>query len=133
MATLTDLVTPFATVLAVALVARRRAWGVGLRGVLSVVLVYVVTGLDRAFAWWASAGLDFSTHTAFFVAVAGMAVALSWRWLLLYLPLLVVYAWLMDRLGYHPPADVVTSALPAAAWSAACQLAGRRRVASAGS
>jgi len=126
-ATLTELFNPVVVALALLTVAGRRAWGVGLRGVLSVLLVYAVLALDRRFGWYASAGLDYSTHTAFFVAVAGMPVALSWRWLLVLLPMLVAYAALMAHLGYHAPADVVTSAVPVAAWTAACQGVGRSR------
>ena len=90
-------------------------------------LVYAVLGLDRAFGLWARAGLDYSTHTAFAVVLAVSLFVLDRRTAWFSAALLVAYAWLMLRLGYHTLPDVLTTAavLAPLAWS--CHRAARAR------
>ena len=83
-------------------------WGASL---LALALVYLLTFVDRHFRLWAAFGLDFSTHTAVAVALITSLGILDRRWLFFLVPLLLFYAWLMLRLGYHSALDVMTAAL----------------------
>jgi hypothetical protein len=130
LATLADLVVPFLIlwVLVAPFAGRRRAaaafW---LRTGAGLAFVYLVHGLDRALGLWASAGLDYSTHTAVAVALAAALAARERRWLLALAPLLAGYALLMVRLGYHSWADIGTTALLVAPVAWLCQRAWRHR------
>jgi len=125
---LADLVGPLlvlCTIVAgVRLRPSRRFW---LRALLGLGLVYLVTALDRRFGWWASWGMDFSTHMAFATSVSVTLVALDRRWLGLVVPLLVGYAFLMRHLGYHSLADAGTAVLLAAPATALCHALRRLR------
>lgn len=95
------------------------------RAAAGVGIVYLVTGLDHHFGWWASRGLDFSTHMAVAVSLSVSLAVLDRRWLALALPFLAGYAVLMAHLGYHGYGDSATSALVAAAATLACHLTRR--------
>ncbi len=68
---------------------------------MSLVIVYVILFADNRFDLWPRLGLDYSTHTAFAVAIITSLTVVSRRWLLLLIPILVGYAALMMYLGYH--------------------------------
>ena len=72
-------------------------------------LVFAFTALDRSFGWWSSIHLDFSTHMALAVSFATSLVVLHRGCVWFVLPLLVAYAVWMRRLGFHTPADSLTS------------------------
>lgn len=81
-----------------------------LRGGVVLAIVYAVRALDARFGIWAAIGADYSTHTAYAVALALCLACWSrrWRW-----PMAVVllgYAGLILVVGYHSFRDVVTSA-----------------------
>jgi len=81
-----------------------------LRGSVVLAIVYAVRALDARFGIWAAIGADYSTHTAYAVALALCLACWSrrWRW-----PMAVVllgYAGLILVVGYHSFRDVVTSA-----------------------
>lgn len=78
---------------------------------LSLVVVYVIQFADHQLMLWPRLGLDYSTHTAFAVAVIVSLGAFDKRWFVVLLPVLVVYAGLMMYLGYHSLADILTAAL----------------------
>ena len=84
-------------------------WRYAIRSATGVGLVYAVSALDRAFGWWSSIRLDFSTHMAVAVSLATSLVVLNRGWVWFALPLLVVYAVWMRQLVYHTPADSLTS------------------------
>jgi hypothetical protein len=90
-------------------------------------LVYAVLGLDRAFGLWAGAGLDYSTHTAFAVVLAVSLFAVDRRTAWGSAALLVAYAWLMLRLGYHTLPDILTTAAVLAPLTWICHRAARAR------
>jgi len=111
---LADLVCPVlgAGVLAAPLLRKPRQtpWLAWAQAAVTVGFVYLLTLADRAFGWWGSVGLDFSTH-------AGVAIALTIslgrceRRLRLPLALLLLaYAALMIALRYHSALDLVSSA-----------------------
>lgn len=95
-------------------------WSFWLRTALGVGTVYALQALDGALGLWARWGLDYSTHTAFAVSLATSLAFRSRRWLVGLVPLLVAYALLMLRLGYHSLPDIATSAAVAAALAALC-------------
>ena len=85
-----------------------RFWGCTL---LSLTVVYLIQWGDQRFQLWPSVGLDYSTHTAFAVAVIVSLGAWQRRWFFILAPVLLVYAALMIRLDYHSLADIVTATL----------------------
>lgn len=87
------------------------AWYFWLRTLMSLVIVYVILFADNRFDLWPRLGLDYSTHTAFAVAIITSLTVVSRRWLLLLIPILVGYAALMMYLGYHSLEDILTAAL----------------------
>jgi len=105
----------------------RRWWRFWIPVLAALGLVYAVLGLDRAFGLWASVGLDYSTHTAFAVALATSLLVLDLRTAWVAVPLLVAYACLMLLLGYHKLLDVLTTAAVLAPLSWACHRAARAR------
>lgn len=89
-------------------------------------LVYAVLGLDRAFGLWACVGLDYSTHTAFAVALVTSLLVLDRRSAWIAAPLLLGYAWSMVLLGYHTVPDILTTAAVMAPLAWACHRGARR-------
>lgn len=90
---------------------RRLPWAFWGRTFLSLVVVYVIQFADHQFMLWPRLGLDYSTHTAFAVAVIVSLGVFDKRWFFILLPVLVAYAALMMYLGYHSLADILTAAL----------------------
>jgi hypothetical protein len=90
---------------------RRPPWAFWGCTFLSLVVVYVIQFLDHQLMLWPRAGLDYSTHTAFAVAVIVSLGAFDRRWFFILLPVLIAYATLMMYLEYHSLADILTAAL----------------------
>ena len=125
-----DLVNPVAAVVALGLPWLRRPASVERGGgmvvltLAAIALAYVVRAVDEALRLWPRIGLDYSTHTAVFVAIASSVWqhGRAWRWPSAALG--ACYAALMVRQGYHSPLDIATTTaalLPATAllWSVA--------------
>ena len=66
---------------------------------------------DERFGLWSGLGLDYSTHTAFAVAIITSVSAMNRRWLFVLAPVLLAYAALMIYLGYHSLLDILAAAL----------------------
>ena len=88
--------------------SRRSFWT---RTLLSLAVVYAILFADERFRLWPILGLDYSTHTAFAVAIITSMSAMNRRWLFLLAPVLMAYAALMIYLGYHSLLDVLAAAL----------------------
>ncbi|MGH3119378.1 MAG: hypothetical protein ACRDQ2_20160 [Gaiellales bacterium] len=86
-------------------------WSFWTRTLLSLAVVYAVMFADERFDLWSGLGLDYSTHTAFAVAITTSMSAMNRRWLLVLVPVLVAYAALMIYLGYHSSLDTLAAAL----------------------
>jgi len=85
-----------------------------LAAALGLAGVYAVAGADSAFSIWDRFGLNYSTHTAFAVSLA-LSIGLArprWGWALGMG--IIAYSILIVLLGFHGPADVMTSGLVAA-------------------
>ncbi len=87
------------------------AWYFWARTLASVVVVYAIMYIDNRLGLWPLLGLDYSTHTAFAVAIITSLAVVSFRWLFFLIPFLIGYAGLMLYLGYHTMADILTTAL----------------------
>ena len=87
------------------------AWYFWARTLASVVVVYAVMYTDNRLGLWPRLGLDYSTHTAFAVAIITSLAVVSFRWLFFLIPCLIGYAGLMLYLGYHTMVDILTTAL----------------------
>ncbi len=85
-------------------------WALVMTTVTSLIFVYVIQYADTRFGLWPSLGLDYSTHTAFAVAVVTSLALYASKLLWVLLPLLLLYAALMMYLDYHTLADILTSA-----------------------
>ena len=120
--TLADLVNPLlgVTVLIAAATATRRrsaerpAWRFIVGTVAGLAVVYAVHNLDAHFHLWAQFGLDYSTHSAVAVSLVTSLAVGSLRRLVVLLPVLVGYGWLMAHLGYHTLGDMLSAAMLAA-------------------
>lgn len=99
-------------------------WG---RIFLSLVVVYGMMFIDNQFQLWPRLGWDYSTHTAFAVAVIVSLGMFHRRWFLILIPVLVIYAALMMILDYHSLADIVTTTLVIAPLTALIQGLGRSK------
>jgi hypothetical protein len=86
-------------------------WSFWARTLLSLAVVYALMFTDNRLHFWPSLGLDYSTHTAFAVAVVTSIGAMNYRWLFFLVPVLVAYAGLMMYQGYHSLMDILTTAL----------------------
>ena len=109
-----DAINPSLLVLALVgpwIQTRKPPWVLWGRTFLSLAVVYAIQFADHQFMLWPRLGLDYSTHTAFAVAVIVSLGAFDKRWFVVLLPVLVVYAGLMMYLGYHSLADILTAAL----------------------
>jgi hypothetical protein len=99
-------------------------WG---RILLSLGVVYGMMFIDKQFQLWPHWELDYSTHTAFAVAVIVSLGMWHRRWFLILIPVLVIYAALMMILDYHSLADIVTATLVIAPLTALIHGLGRRK------
>lgn len=96
-------------------VKRNRSWRQALLlnaiTFVAVALAYVLQALDNATGVWPSAGLDFSTHTAIFIAVASSLWqhGIAWRWGVLAVG--AGYAILMRIQNYHSWLDMITTSI----------------------
>jgi hypothetical protein len=81
---------------------------------LGLVVVYGIQFADNRLRLWPYFGLDYSTHTAFAVAMVTSIGTVSRRWLWPLTAILAAYAGLMMYLGYHSLVDILTAALAVA-------------------
>jgi hypothetical protein len=95
-------------------------------GAMAIAMVYVIRAIDAHLQIWDAMGLDFSTHSAFAASVAVSIGVFSRRARLPLLVLVLAYFGLELLLRYHTLADVLSSALPAAAVALAFHLAAAR-------
>lgn len=110
-----DLYNPLLLLCSLAFIARslykygiRRAAAQLLVAFISLLIVYGMMGLDNQLRLWPRWGLDYSTHTAFALAlVLFLWVCGKYRWL--WPCTFVAYLVLMVYQGYHSPADIVTT------------------------
>ena len=117
--TIADAVNPVLALLALvfpwldheAIRKRGSRWSFWTRTLLSLAVVYAVMFADERFGLWSGLGLDYSTHTAFAVAIITSMSAMNGRWLFVLAPVLVAYAALMIYLGYHSLLDTLAAAL----------------------
>jgi hypothetical protein len=77
-------------------------------------VVYGVQALDARFGLWATAGLDYSTHTSYGASLAMTISGWRRRWTLPLGIALAGYALLILVLRFHGPADVLAAAALAA-------------------
>lgn len=81
-----------------------------LKGLAGVLLCYLVMVLDHHFLFWASLGLDYSTHSSVAFALAYFLVHGEWRQGILRFVVaasLLAYYWLEIYQQYHSLADIV--------------------------
>ena len=78
--------------------------------ILAVGLAYVLQALDGAAHLWSRLGLDYSTHTAVFIAIASSIWqhGRPWRWSIAAIG--VAYALLMRMQNYHSVLDIASTA-----------------------
>lgn len=90
-------------------------WATGLQHTLylfgAMLWVYGWLWLDSELGLWAARDLDYSTHTAFAVALTAYLCAAQRPWPAVWLVLLAAYCGLMWYQAYHTPADMLTTAL----------------------
>lgn len=86
-------------------------WSFWTRTLLSLAVVYAIMLADERFRLWPVLGLDYSTHTAFAVAIITSVSAMNRRWLFVLAPVFLAYAELMIYLGYHSSLDILAAAL----------------------
>ncbi|WP_020405458.1 hypothetical protein [Hahella ganghwensis] len=75
-----------------------------------LLLVYGFMLLDSKLGIWESFGGDYSTHTAFAIAVC-VAISISIQWAKWVIGTLLLYAIAMLYQGYHSILDVVTTSI----------------------
>jgi len=78
---------------------------------VAVGIAYAMQGFDSALGVWPHVGLDFSTHTAVFVAIASSLWQhrTVWRWIVAVLG--ASYATLMVAQSYHSWLDILSTGL----------------------
>lgn len=127
-----DAVTPVVGVLtlALSLLVRRPGnpprWAQLLLTLVSVAAIYAVGWVDAKFSLWLSVDLDYSTHTALYVALAVSLWMIDWRAGVAGTVIGLAYAVLMLYQKYHTALDIVTSALAIAPLCAGIWIAARR-------
>jgi hypothetical protein len=99
---------------------RERRLGFALATLGAIALLAAFNQADRALGWWRAMDLDFSMHTAVGVSLVTSLVVVDRRWILVGLPILIGYGFLMDHLGFHGWGDFLTSAPVAIAFTLAC-------------
>ncbi len=87
-----------------------RAWVLNLLTVAAVAVAYAGQALDAAFRLWAQSGLDYSTHTAVFTAIASSLWQHGRRWRWASVLVGAGYAALMLWQRYHSLLDILTTA-----------------------
>ncbi|OZG75178.1 hypothetical protein BTA51_01985 [Hahella sp. CCB-MM4] len=75
-----------------------------------LVLVYGFLYLDNQFLIWASFGGDYSTHTAFAIAM-GVSISITTRMTKWIIGALLLYSLVMLYQGYHSILDIVTTSI----------------------
>jgi hypothetical protein len=86
--------------------------------ILSVIVVYSVKYADDSLVLWPRIGLDYSTHTAFAIAIIVPLAILGRVWAVGLGMVFLNYAVLMMYFNYHTLTDIVTTAgvIAAPAW-----------------
>lgn len=114
---LADAYTPLlalAVLASIVLSARENSWRMGaLRAASLAAGLAVAFGfmlLDMRLGIWPAFGLDYSTHTAVALVLVAFLVSDRPRFALLWIGSLIAYLLLMLYQGYHPLADIVTTA-----------------------
>lgn len=117
-----DTVNPLMFLWVAALIIRlgwREGWRAGVLAcgfLLAVLLVVYATRLvDNHFQLWPMFAADYSTHTAFVLAMAVCLFRLSGRWLP-WLVVVLLYLVAMDYQHYHTWLDMISTALWCGAW-----------------
>jgi hypothetical protein len=89
----------------------RRALVISGATLVAVGIAYVMQAVDSATGIWPHAGMDFSTHTAVFVAIASSLWqhGAVWRWIVTCVGL--AYATLMVMQRYHSWFDIISTGL----------------------
>jgi hypothetical protein len=111
-----DAITPTVGVITLALsVLRRRPgnpprWAQLLLTLVSVGAVYAVGWADAQLKLWSGAGLDYSTHSGVYVALAVSLWMIDWRIGIAGAVIGAAYAVLMLYQRYHTPMDIVSTA-----------------------
>ncbi len=82
---------------------------------LAIGIVYLVRAVDLRAGIWVSAGLDYSTHSAFAASAATSMAAYHRRWVGPLLLLITLYFCLELIMRYHGVLDILSSASLAAA------------------
>ncbi len=95
-----------------------RRWKVWRALLLALLVVYGLRFVDDTFSLWPRFGLDYSTHTAFAVAIVTVLASTSRRWLFWLTAVLIGYAFLLIYFGYHSVSDIVSTAVIIASASA---------------
>ncbi len=75
-----------------------------------LILVYGFLYLDNRFLIWASFGGDYSTHTAFAIAM-GVSISITTRMTRWIIGSLLLYSLAMLYQGYHSILDIVTTSI----------------------
>jgi hypothetical protein len=90
----------------------RRSWAIVCAA--GIATVYTVQWLDGAFSIWSSWGGDYSSHTAFAVAIVFGLAVLAPSWAMAAGGVLAFYVALMLYQRYHTWVDILTSSAPIA-------------------
>lgn len=93
---------------------------------LGVAVVYLIRAIDNHLQIWASAGLDYSTHSALAASLVASILAFRRRWLLPLTSALLLYFCLELLMKYHGVLDILTSVLPTASAAAIAHLGARK-------
>lgn len=91
-------------------------------------IVYLIRALDSRHQIWASAGLDFSTHSAFTASLVVSLAAFHRRWLIPLIVSMTSYFGLQLLMRYHGVLDILTSAFLAATSALLLHLAVMRAI-----
>ncbi|HEX3577249.1 MAG TPA: hypothetical protein VHY33_01695 [Thermoanaerobaculia bacterium] len=81
---------------------------------MAIGFVYLVRAIDDHNQFWASRGLDYSTHSAFAASLAMSIAAFQRRWTVPLAVAVVLYFALEIFMRYHGLVDILSSAIPAA-------------------
>jgi hypothetical protein len=95
---------------------------------LAIGFVYLVRAFDHRAGTWASAGLDYSTHSAYAASLSASIAAFQRRWLVPLALLIALYFGLQLFMRYHSVMDILTSASLAAAVALLLVFAARRAI-----
>ena len=90
--------------------SRKKAIALDVFTLVAVALAYAGQAIDSRLGAWPSAGLDFSTHTAIFIAIASSLWQQGKAWRFAAALLGLAYAALMVYQRYHTWLDIVSTA-----------------------